>query len=189
MKGKKITDNVIVNVLFDINEKKFQHLLNIKLDNEHSLGKLFKDFIRLKNIRIELPYHIYLLRNNILKEFDKKELVKDADIKTGDKIIITDKKKELKSENKLDTFGPISTRSNAIIYETKTKHKRSIKNTLFSERKKKNLSLILFVSFLLLILFLMLGIILYIIFSKKKNSEKISKINENKIKRITIWQI
>lgn len=67
MIGRKVLDNPIINIEFDINEKKTEHLFCVRLEKNKSLIKEFKDYIRLKNIKIESPYYLYLKRNDLLK--------------------------------------------------------------------------------------------------------------------------
>ena len=93
MQRRTINENAIINLIIEIKGIKYEYLYNLKLDKEKSLGKEFRDFIRLKNHSISSIYYIYLSRNqNIIKELDKKEQLSKSGIKNQDTVIITDKK-------------------------------------------------------------------------------------------------
>ena len=177
MLRRTINENAIINVNIELKGIKYEYLYNLKLDKEKSLGKEFRDFIRLKNHNINSIYYIYLSRNkNIIKELDKKEQLSKSGIKTQDTVIITDKKIKLNSEEnaiKLSGFDN-TTRSNEFIYLDKSfyRKKRNIKNIPITKLKKKYWLILILISICLLII---IGWLLYyFILSKKKK-----KISEN----------
>ena len=142
MLRRKINENAIINVIFDLKGFKYQYLFNLKLDKEKSLGKELKDFSRLKNHRIDNNYNLYLSRNEIvIKELDKNEKITQSEIKTGDTVIITDKKMKIVSKEEKIKFQELETivQSEETIYREKAsnKSKRNIKNKPISKYTKK----------------------------------------------------
>ena len=130
---RKINESATINVIFDLKGFKYQYLFNLKLNIEKSLGKEFKDFSRLKNHRIDNDYNLYLSRNEIvIKELDKNEKISQSEIKTGDTVIITDKRIEIFSQGEKLNLQEHETvvQSEEIIYREKilSKSKRNIKN-------------------------------------------------------------
>ena len=144
MSRRKINENVIINIIFDLKGIKLEYN-NVKLETDKYIGKVLKDFSRLKNKYIGSDYYLYLIRNQfIIREIDKTEKISQSEIKTGDKIIISDKKivlisnsNERERENergkrngiKFSEFDKIET-SIETIYKTKNNNRkrRSIKN-------------------------------------------------------------
>ena len=170
---RKINESAIINVIFDLKGFKYQYLFNLKLDKEKSLGKEFKDFSRLKNYGIYNDYNLYLSRNEIvIKELDKNEKISQSEIKTGDTVIITDKKMKIVSKEEKINLPELETvvQSEETIYREKTsnKIKRNIKNKRILKYSKK-FWIILFSISLVLILGIV-GIIYY--FLTRKNEPK-----------------
>ena len=133
MLKRKINESAIINVIFDLKGFKYQYLFNLKLNIEKSLGKEFKDFSMLKNHRIYNDYNLYLSRNEIvIKELDKNEKISQSEIKTGDTLIITDKRIEIVSQGEKLNLQEHETvvQSEEIIYREKilSKSKKNIKN-------------------------------------------------------------
>jgi hypothetical protein len=60
MLGRKINENIIINIVINFKGIKYEYLYTSKLDAEKSLGRIFKDFSRLKNRNLNFTYHIYL---------------------------------------------------------------------------------------------------------------------------------
>ena len=171
MIGRKLNENVIVNVIIDLKGTKYEYLFNLKLDKKNSIGKEFKDFVRLKNHKIPSIYYLYLSRNqNIIKELDKNEQLSKSDIKTGDKVIISDKIIKINSKEKtikLSKFDNLET-NNEFVYSPKlyNKKKRNIKNKQIKKFTKKFWIILALISIFIL---LTIGALLYhFVFSKKK---------------------
>jgi len=172
---RTINENVIINVIIELKGIKSEYPFLLKFDKEKSLGREFKDFTRLKNLRIDSIYYIYLSRNQkIIKELDKEELLSKSGIKTKDTVIITDKKLEVNSiEKKIQLSGfDDSERNNAYIYPEKSYYikRRNIKNKPKEKLNKKYLLILILIPICLMII---IGWLLYyfIFYKKKKISE------------------
>ena len=173
MLKRKINESAIINVIFDLKGFKYQYLFNLKLNIEKSLGKEFKDFSRLKNHRIDNDYNLYLSRNGIvIKELDKNEKISQSEIKTGDTVIITDKKINIVSQGEKLNLQELETivQSEETIYREKisNKSKRSIKNKPIMKYSKKFKIILFSIS---LVLIIGIGVIIYY-FLTRKNEQK-----------------
>lgn len=181
MFGRKINENLIITVNIDLKGFQYEYRFKLELDKEKSVGKVFKDFARLKNHNIGSNYYIYLSRNqNIVKELNKSDNIYQSELKTGDKVIITDTEKPIRKINFqmiMDETGSNKVEiTNEVLYTTKITKRRSIKNSpKFRFTKKFWMVLIIISIFLLGII----GGLLYLfIFKKKKIIVPNPPINE-----------
>ena len=109
MSGRSVCKTKIIRIIIYLPKKEEEFLYSVKLDTKNTLGKELKDFLRLKNCSINIPLNIYLITEfNEIVELDKNKSFSDIQIKTNDKIIITDKKLKV---NEIDVN--IETSSNA----------------------------------------------------------------------------
>ena len=73
MLGRNIINNVIIEIIVELNGKKSEYLFTLKSNKETTIGKELKDFLRLKNYKVNSTYHIYLFREQkIIKELEQK---------------------------------------------------------------------------------------------------------------------
>ena len=100
MSGKSVSKTKIIRIIIYLPKKEEEILYSVKLDSKNTLGKELKDFLRLKNCSINIPLNIYLITElNEIEELDNNKRFSDIEMKTGDKIIITDKKLKVNEDD------------------------------------------------------------------------------------------
>ena len=144
MSERKLKENTIINLTVNLGNKNANFLFTWKFNEEKALDKVLKDFLRLKNFPINIPYKIYLISIlNKTEELDKYTIISKIEINPGDELLISDK-----------IYSNIAEASDDIIYNVKSfqKHKkRNIKNVHKSKFKIFLKPLIISITCLILI--------------------------------------
>lgn len=174
MSERKLKENTIINLTVNLGNKNANFLFTWKFNEEKALDKVLKDFLRLKNFPINIPYKIYLISIlNKTEELDKYTIISKIEINPGDELLISDK-----------IYSNIAEASDDIIYNVKSfkEHKkRNIKNV--HKSKFKIFLKPLIISITCLILIGGIGILLkfYILKKNKKDNNNYITRRENNL--------
>ena len=186
MKEKQISSNIIVKLIYKIDNENKEYLFIIKKENDLSVDNAIKDFFKLNNITIIPPYYLYLKRNNIIKkELDKNEIITKINLKTNDEIIISSNKLIINLyEETIDSDNYINEKNYVqptyeTIYKKKDFNKRSIKNKTKinltnNNNNKKTINkklLLLFIAFGIFLLLVAASLVYVFLFYKKNKKD------------------